>query len=90
MSLNSWAGVPTSPEREQALFKTEMCNWVGTRKGCQKGTECTYAHSLAEMRPTPARLAVHTRRPDEGCSSQILFVLFYLFIIKVIASLFVV
>ena len=35
-----------------SIFKTKLCNWHWDGR-CSRGTQCKYAHSLADLKPLP-------------------------------------
>eukprot|EP00397_Hematodinium_sp_SG-2012_P011895 GEMP01012044.1.p1 GENE.GEMP01012044.1~~GEMP01012044.1.p1 ORF type:complete len:943 (-),score=243.96 GEMP01012044.1:355-3159(-) len=43
--------------KENPLFKTSTCPYVGPGRQCHFGNHCFYAHSLSELRPPPSNAA---------------------------------
>lgn len=54
---------PTSKERQQELFKTELCNyWINGQK-CRFGKRCIFAHGQHELRMPKRKIERNRMRP---------------------------
>lgn len=54
---------PTSKERREELYKTELCNaWVNGKK-CRFQDRCIFAHGQAELRTAPRKMERNRYRP---------------------------
>lgn len=54
---------PTSRERQEEMYKTELCSaWVNSKK-CRFGHRCIFAHGLHELRSAKRKQARQRMRP---------------------------
>lgn len=54
---------PTSKERQEELFKTELCNaWINGQK-CRFGKKCIFAHGTHEIRQPKRKVERMKKRP---------------------------
>jgi len=54
---------PTSKERQEELYKTELCNaWINQRK-CRFGQRCIFAHGQHELRMPKRKIERNKMRP---------------------------
>merc|ERR1712196_300812 len=54
---------PTSKERQEELFKTELCNaWINGQR-CRFGKRCMFAHGQHELRAPQRKLDRMRQRP---------------------------